>query len=62
MHNKGYVLNCNLDICITISQQSLCPDIPKCERPVLKSMFLHISLCTVLIHGYYQKSVTQDNL
>ena len=36
MHNKGHVLNCNLDICITMSQQSLCPDTPKCEQPVPK--------------------------
>lgn len=58
MHNKGHALNYNLDICITMSHQSLCPDIPKYELSVLKSTLLRISLCNVLIHGHYQKLVT----
>lgn len=68
MHHKGHVSNCNLDICSTVSQQSLSifqkifHDIPKCELPVLESILLRISLFNALIHGHYQKLVTLYNL
>lgn len=53
MHSKGHVLNCNLDICITVNQQSLCPDIPKYELPALKITLLLILQCKVLICDHY---------
>lgn len=59
MHNnKGHVLHCDLDICINVSQPSLCPDIPQCELPALKIILLLISQCDVLIYGHDKKIVT----